>query len=202
MNIIISKRIASVLFASLALASLGGCVGVVEDDSEVEASAQALSVKCAPEVPDVLAVPEGNRLAFAFDAVGQQVYTCQSSGGGYAWVVTPDADLLKPNGEIAGAHYGGPTWEALDGSTVVGAKVSAYTADPSAVPWLLVRAIDHAGHGRMSSVTFIQRLDTTDGLAPATPCDASNLGSVVGSDYTATYYFFEASPGAANGPTC
>lgn len=177
---------------------LSGCAGAVESEDrggDVEAQAAALAYG-APDVPDTLAVPEGNRLAFLLDATGQQIYGCQATATGYGWVlIAPDADLFKPNGRIAGSHYGGPTWEALDGSTVVGARIAPpYTADPTAIPWLLIGAVSHAGHGKMSKVSFIHRLDTTGGLAPSTGCDADHIAAQVSVDYTATYYFYEPKP--------
>jgi hypothetical protein len=41
----------------------------------------------------------------------------------------------------------------------------------------------------------VQRLDTVGGKAPATGCDAGHTGDVTGVDYTATYFFYEASQG-------
>ena len=179
------------------LVTLSGCAAAVEPEDQggdVETQTAALAYG-TPDVPAALAVPRGNRLAFLRDATGQQIYGCQANATGYGWVlIAPDADLFKPNGRLAGSHYAGPTWEALDGSTVVGARVAAYSADPSAIPWLLLSAVSHAGHGRMSKVSFIQRLETAGGLAPTTGCDADHVGAQVGVDYTATYYFYEPKP--------
>jgi len=182
----------------LMLAVLGGC-SAADDASSVEVSgaAEALS-HAAPEVPAVLAVPAGNRLAFFLDAEGLQIYECRTSAtapSGYAWtLLAPDADLFKPNGRIAGTHYAGPTWEYLDGSTVVGARVASYVADPASIPWLLLSAASHAGTGKMSKVSFIHRLETAGGLAPSTGCDADHLGAQSSIAYTATYYFYEPKP--------
>lgn len=181
------------------LAMLGGCSaqGSIEEGTEVDTSAQALHRDSAPEVPDVIKVPEGNRLAFYMDAEGVQIYECRTSAtapSGYAYaLLAPEADLFKANGRFGGTHYAGPTWEYLDGSTVVGARVSAYTDDPASIPWLLLSAVSHTGTGKMSNVSFIQRLYTSGGLAPA-GCDADHLGAQTRIDYTATYYFFEPKP--------
>jgi hypothetical protein len=182
----------SIMVALIALAA--GCASNMDAraSDELEAQEQALSLR-VPEVPVELVVPAGNRLAFYLDATGQQVYVCQqNASGGYGFVLqAPDADLFKPSGRIAGSHYAGPTWEALDGSTVVAARVAGVTVDPSAIAWLLLSAVSHTGSGKMSNVSFIQRLDTTDGLAPTTGCDAAHVGQTQGVDYTATYYFYE-----------
>ena len=178
---------------ALALSALAGCASAIDgDENQVDSQEQAL--RHAPAVPPELVVAAGNRLAFYLDAVGQQVYVCRQNATGYGFVLqAPDADLFKPNGQIAGSHYAGPTWEFLDGSTVVGARVAGVTPDPTAVAWLLLSAVSHTGQGKMSNVSFIQRLDTTGGLAPTTGCDADHVGQTQGVDYTARYYFYEPS---------
>lgn len=193
-------RIASVSAVLLALAQ--GCASAVDRDAGGDVAVQDLALQsCPPAVPAAIAVPEGNRLGFAFDAVGQQIYVCQLGANGLAaWTLKePDADLFKPNGTIAGSHYFGPTWEGLDGSTVVGARVAGVTPDPTAIPHLLLRAISNSEDGRFSNVTFIHRLETVGGLAPTTGCDAEHVGALQGVDYTAVYYFYVPSHGQAQG---
>jgi hypothetical protein len=177
--------------------ALAGCAGSVESgaNDSVAVSEAALAQACVPDVPPELTVPDGNRLAFHLKGVGAQVYACSTTATGYGWVFqAPDADLLFPNGWVAGSHYAGPTWEVLDGSTVVGKKVAGVTVDPTAVPWLLLSAVSHTGKGAMSNVSFIQRLSTTGGLAPTSACGADNLGEVANVPYTAQYYFFVPKP--------
>jgi hypothetical protein len=149
---------------------------------------------CRQPMPSAaLEVPAGNELELQLDAVGVQIYTCTSTATGVAWVFTaPEASLYEEPGELAGTHYAGPTWEALDGSTVVGARVAAATPDPTAIPWLLLRAVSHAGAGTMSEVTSIQRVATAGGLAPSSGCDAAAVGTVARVPYTATYCFSQA----------
>lgn len=155
---------------------------------------QALSMKDAPALPSpTLAVPAGNRLAFHYDAVGVQIYDCKANATGASWVFrAPEATLYGRGGEIEGKHYAGPTWESKDGSKVVASKIAAFTADPASIPELLLGAVSHTGDGRMSGVTYIQRLDTVGGLAPKDGCDATLVGATARVDYTATYYFYEA----------
>jgi hypothetical protein len=183
-----------VLACALALA---GCAGMTDSnaDNPVSAADEALALACAAKAPPEIAVPQGNRLAFRLKGVGAQVYTCNMTATGYGWVLkAPDADLFFPNGHLAGSHYAGPTWEALDGSTVVGMKLNAVTVDTSAVPWLLLQAASHAGQGMMSKVSYIQRLETTGGLAPSTGCSVDSLGAVASIDYTAEYFFYVPKP--------
>jgi len=153
---------------------------------------------CPANTPSSLAPPSDQTLAFAVSASGVQEYTCN----GTAWVfVAPDAQLYNlhdcDQDEALGHHYAGPTWEWYeDGSTVVGAKVAAATPDPASIPWLLLKGVSHgADDGRMSDVTYIQRLVTDGGNAPATGCDADHVGAAANVPYTARYYFYRQSHG-------
>jgi hypothetical protein len=161
-------------------------------------------------IPDALAVPAGATLKFKAHGVGSQIYTCTATpadggvdggadGGAdagmttYAWVFkAPDAKLYDENGTQLGTHYAGPTWMSItDGSDVVGAKVAQVNSPLSdAIPWLLLKAASHMGTGVFDDVTYVQRLDTTKGLAPATGCDAAASGMDVDVAYTADYYFY------------
>jgi hypothetical protein len=161
-------------------------------------TAQDVSVRsCPANVPASLAPPVGNELAFVTAASGVQEYTCN----GTAWVfVAPDAQLYSAHGcqdEALGHHYAGPTWEWYeDGSTVVAAKRAAATIDPASIPWLLLQATSHGPNdGRMSDVTYIQRLVTDGGIAPATGCDADHVGAAANVPYTAKYFFYRAATG-------
>ncbi len=185
---LVSKQRAA-LAACLLVMACGGA-----PDDEVASDSAALSSKCAPEAPATLAVPSGNKFAFALDAVGWQIYTCQASAGSYAWVFSaPSATLYNNGGQVAGTHYAGPTWQANDGSTVVGARVAGATVDATSIPWLLLRAVSHNDvEGRMSKVTYVQRLETVGGLAPSSGCDADHVGTTANVDYTAVYAYYVA----------
>jgi hypothetical protein len=102
----------------------------------------------------------------------------------------PDASLMNLDGEPIGLHYAGPTWEGLDGSRVMAAaRANADSPDPSAIPWLLLEAQSNAGTGLFSTVSYIQRLDTSGGRAPADGCGASTVGQEARVPYTAIYTF-------------
>jgi Protein of unknown function (DUF3455) len=186
------------IFGSVALTGCGaapdGSASAGEAVGEVSTpESEALAFRSVPTLPSpTLAVPAGNRVAFHYDAIGVQIYACQATATGYGWVFTaPEATLYGIFGRTTGKHYAGPTWESKDGSKVVGSKLAAFTADPTAIPELLLQAVSHDGDGRMAKVTYVQRLDTVGGLAPTTGCDASSVGAVARSDYTATYYFYK-----------
>jgi hypothetical protein len=193
-----SRSIQSSILSSFALVlvgfAIGGCGGAggVGEERTRKSSAAVSTSDPPPEI----AVPDGNGLAFAFSAVGVQIYTCTAVNDGYQWVFSaPRADLFDDAGMLAATHFAGPTWQANDGSSVVGQKIAAVTVDPNAIPWLLLRAASNTGDGSMSNVTFIQRLDTTNGLAPdAAGCDANSAGVTAEVGYTANYAFYTASP--------
>lgn len=188
----------SAVVGSVVLAGCGGTpdgtASQIGDVGELSApESTALSMHAPPLPSSTLAVPAGNKVSFHYDAIGVQIYGCQATATGYGWVFTaPEATLYGRHGRVTGKHYVGPTWESTDGSKVVGAKLAAFTADPTAIPELLLQAASHDGTGVMSEVTYIQRLDTVGGLAPVAGCDATHVGDVARIDYTATYFFYEA----------
>lgn len=98
----------------------------------------------APQVPADIKVPEGNKPFLVGHAVGVQIYACGPTAGGYAWtLVAPRADLYGDNGKLIATHFGGPAWQAKDGSRVVGRRDGQVTVDSSAIPWLRLAAASH-----------------------------------------------------------
>jgi len=154
----------------------------------------------APEVPSAIAVPTDVRLAVHDRASGMQIYNCAASdgaGGGagtttYAWTFkAPDALLVDMNFVPVAMHGAGPSWTSTDGSVVVAhelARVDAPRAD--AVPWLLLKELSTTGPGVFSQVAFVQRVNTSGGVAPTTGCDASTVNTLVRVPYSADYYFY------------
>jgi hypothetical protein len=70
---------------------------------------------------------------------------------------------------------------------------------PDAVAWLLLKesgvAAGPTGGNGLTNTTFIQRLNTVGGLAPATGCSAfEDLGHKAFVPYSADYFFYKASP--------
>ncbi len=51
---------------------------------------------------------------------------------------------------------------------------------------------ERAADGTFTSTTFIQRVNTTGGVAPAGGCDADRVGTTTPVFYTADYYFYRA----------
>jgi hypothetical protein len=155
-------------------------------------AAQAGAAHQRPTLPEEIRVPDGNKLSLVAHATGVQIYTCNGSTWGSS---TPRADLFadKRNKRLVATHFAGPTWQGTDGSTVVGVlpPEGSVTVDPTAIPWLLLRADPGDAPGRFAGTTFIQRVATTGGLAPAaTECHAGAVDKVVEVPYTADYNFW------------
>jgi hypothetical protein len=141
-----------------------------------------------PAVPQKLEPPAGERLVLQVHATGDQIYVCKAG----AWAFkAPEASLFDKNGTLVGKHFAGPTWESSDGSQVKGRlAASRPSPDPSAIPWLLLTAVEHNGTGVMSSITSIQRLHTQSGQAPEQGCDAAHEGVEHRSGYAADSFFY------------
>lgn len=163
--------------------------------------------------PANIQAPDGNKPFLVTHAEGAQDYVClpAKSDSSFAWTLYgPQATLYagKGNAEQVGTHFlsadaagaGHPTWQANDSSRVQGSLAasssdSAFVA-PGAIPWLLLKASStEAGKGggvRFAHVTFVQRIDTAGGVAPASGCQsASDVGAKALVPYSATYVFFE-----------
>jgi hypothetical protein len=156
-------------------------------------------------LPSQLAVPGGREAAVKFNASGVQIYRCAlepkvvSDYGStfeapdhYVWtLVAPEATLLDESGKVAGRHYAGPTWEASDGSKLVGTVVAKVSApDGASIPWLLLSATVVQSGDRLGKVAFVQRLHTNGGLAPTNGCSREAASTEVRVPYTADYYFY------------
>lgn len=156
----------------------------------------------APNVPASLQVPDGNKVSFHTYATGVQIYVATvstNSPTGFAWTFqAPEAVLFDADGDEVGIHYAfaGPTrpaWESESGSRVVGARtVSPVTVTVGAIPWLILSAVPAStvGPGIFARTTFIQRVNTTGGLAPAAA--PTTLGQEARVAYTAEYFFYRA----------
>jgi hypothetical protein len=134
-----------------------------------------------------LRVEAGNKVIAHAYAIGVQIYRWD----GAAWVfVAPQALLYEDpefHGEFA-THFAGPTWESNSGSTVVGTAVlQRCTPDPYSIPWLLLKGSGE-GPGIFAGVTFVQRVNTVGGKAPADPGEF--VGEQAEVPYTAEYYFY------------
>lgn len=153
------------------------------------------SAATPPVVPGALTVPGTRMLALGTQATGVQIYVCnprQDDSTRFEWVFkAPEAELFGSDGKKIGTHYAGPTWEANDGSAVVGeVKARDNGPHPSAIPWLLLSGKSTSGNGIFSQTQSIQRIQTVGGNAPAEGCNQAQVGQETRVPYKATYYFF------------
>jgi hypothetical protein len=144
------------------------------------------------QVPAQIQAPANEKLLLQVHAKGDQVYICQEGVTQFAWTLkAPDAQLFDKDGKPFGKHFAGPSWEANDGSRVVGKAVAnAPSPDADSIPWLLVNIVSHEGSGVLSPVTSIQRINTKGGKAPASGCDSSHAGQEIRAPYSADYAFY------------
>ncbi len=128
--------------------------------------------------------------------IGEITYECRAKAGAadaFEWVfVAPVATLYDSKKAVVGKYYGGPTWEAADGSKVTGKQLAvAPSSGPQNIPLQLVQANPATGSGAMTDVTYIQRLNTQGGVAPAVPCAMANVGAKQQVKYQADYAFYK-----------
>jgi hypothetical protein len=148
-----------------------------------------------PDVPQALSPPAAQTIFVEALASGVQIYECApkvDAPSTFEWTFrAPEAALVDRAGRPIGKHYAGPTWESIDGSTVVGeVKTRAPGPDKSAIPWLLLTAKSTSGSGLLSQTRSIQRVQTAGGIAPTQACAPENAKQVARVPYTATYSFY------------
>ncbi|HEY0875696.1 MAG TPA: DUF3455 domain-containing protein [Vicinamibacterales bacterium] len=165
----------------------------------------------APRVPDNLEVPAGHKAFLITHASGTQNYVCMPSGGGVTWAFHgPQATLFNEKDEQLLTHYLSPnpdqggalqaTWRhSRDTSTVWAVAIASYAepdyVNPGAIPWLLLRVtgVEYgpAWGDKMARTTFIQRVNTDGGRAPASGCSTTaDIGARAMVPYTTQYVFY------------
>jgi hypothetical protein len=147
-------------------------------------------------LPESVRVPPGQALKLLTTGVGEITYECREKAdmpGQHAWAfVAPVATLFDARQQAVGKYYGGPTWEANDGSKVTGKQVAVAPGGAGNIALQLVKAEPASGPGAMQGLSYIQRINTRGGVAPAMPCDASTKGQRQQVKYAADYAFYGA----------
>ena len=174
----------------LGLAMLTGC-GSMSSMKPMSAMYSQASL------PAAVQVPAGNKVAMESVGVGDITYQCnpkKDMAGQFEWVfVGPDAKLNDRSGRQVGKYYGPPaTWESMDGSKITGAQLAVAPSSAGNIPLQLVKANPAMGSGSMTGITYIQRVATVGGVAPAMACDAGNAGSKQIVRYQSDYIFYKA----------
>lgn len=148
-------------------------------------------------LPTAVQVPAGNKVAMETVGTGTIWYECKAkkdAAGQFEWVFGgPDAPLVNRSGKSVGKYYGPPaTWESNDGSKLTATQVAVSPAGTGNIPYQLVKANPATGSGAMNGVTYIQRVATKGGVAPASACGAGNVGAKETVNYQADYIFWKA----------
>ena len=146
-------------------------------------------------LPEPVRVPAGNSIKLETVGTGEITYECREKkdmAGAFEWAfVAPVATLWDMQQKSIGKYYGGPTWEAMDGSKVTGKQVAIAPAAAGNIPLQLVKADPAMGNGAMTGVTYIQRLETKGGVAPSAACNAAAMGTKQQVGYQAKYVFYK-----------
>ena len=148
-------------------------------------------------LPATVQVPAGQRIAMETVGAGDITYECRAKKdmpSAFEWVfVGPDAKLMDRSGKVVGRYYGPPaTWESNDGSKVIATQLAVAPASAGNIPLQLVKANPAMGMGAMQGVTYIQRVATQGGVAPAAACTAANAGQKQVVKYQADYIIWKA----------
>ncbi|WP_218508180.1 DUF3455 domain-containing protein [Variovorax sp. dw_308] len=175
------------LLPLVAAASLAACAGM---GAKPAMYSQAM-------LPDAVKVPAGHAVAMETVGAGDITYECRVKAnmpGQHEWVfVGPNAKLMDRMGAQVGKYYGPPaTWEAMDGSKVTATQVAVAPNGTGNIPHQLAKANLATGTGKMQGVSYIQRVATRGGVAPALPCAGGNMGEKQVVKYQADYIFYRA----------
>ncbi len=167
----------------------------------------------APSALPPVLIPDGATPYLRTHAVGTQNYVCIATGSGLVWrFVGPQATLfvtvfgfeqqvtthfLSPNPDEAGIARA--TWQASFDSSRVWARATQIVDDPAVIgtgniPWLLLQRAGArrgpTGGSLLSQATWIQRVNTVGGVAPATGCSQStDAGAMALVPYGTDYVF-------------
>ena len=135
---------------------------------------------------------------------------CPASG--FAWAFFgPQATLFNDVDEQVITHFLSPnpdegdtpraTWQHSEDTSTVWAMAIESSSNPGfvapgAIPWLLLQVVGAqngpTGGDTLTATTFIQRLNTSGGIAPSTGCTLSeHVGKREFVPYTADYFFYK-----------
>jgi hypothetical protein len=164
-----------------------------------------------PPVPENIQVEADHKAYFVGHAFGTQNYVClpsSSSPTGFAWTLFgPQANLFNDADRQITTHFSRPNpdendtvrpvWQhSRDTSSVMARMVpNGFVKVPGAIDWLLLEVIrteeGPTGGDKLKGTTFIQRLNTVGGVAPATGCtQLAEVGNRQYVPYAADYFFY------------
>ena len=154
---------------------------------------------CLPAVFD----GAGNPTAFAWKLFTPEATLFNEDADDPKQLIThffsPNPDELNTD-PLTDFHPIRATWQSSRDSSSVWARTlvagDSVVVDDSAVAWLKLTAVGHregpAGGDLLNAVTFVQRVNTTGGIAPpAETCDSlKKVGTQAFRPYTADYIFY------------
>ena len=175
----------------------------VPDQLKVEAGNKVFLEGHGVGTQNYVCKPSGTGVAFVlftpqatlFDDDGKQLIT---------HFFSPNPDEANTDPKVVAERMIRVTWQdSQDTSRVFAKATQSATSDTDpafvakgAVAWLLLEKEGTQkgpdGGDRLTKTTFIQRLNTSGGLAPATGCTSSaDLGNTAFVPYTANYFFYQ-----------
>lgn len=171
--------------------TLAAAATVVAGIGSVSYHASAAEVAGGPRPaptasPSPIDPPTGLSKIGAFRVVkGTQTYTC--TDGVFTGASVPEAKLAGPGGLIH--HFKGPSWQSERDGSLVTAERTADRPRTGAIAELLLKVNGHGGpaDGMLAKAAYIQRLNTTGGLAPGGACTDGTTTAV---GYSALYVFW------------
>jgi hypothetical protein len=161
----------------------------------VRACCFAIAVSSLPMMTRAFAItsidPPDAQAVLSTTAAGVQIYSCEyDANHALGWkFVRPSATLYDAHGAAVIQHGAGPSWQANDGTRIVGSVIAQLPSDtPGSVPQLLLAAKSTGARGELGDVRYVRRSQTVGGAMPAAACDVEHAqGS---SPYLATYTFY------------
>jgi Protein of unknown function (DUF3455) len=160
-----------------------------------------------PPVPENIVAPAETKAFLVGHAVGIQDYICLPAGwrpfGPQATLFNDDAKqvithFLSPNPDRDDMPFA--TWQHSQDTSAVWATMIESSSDlafvaPGAIPWFLLQVVGAqdgpTGGQKLTRTTFIQRLNTTGRMAPASACGPAEVGNKELVRYTADYFFYK-----------
>jgi hypothetical protein len=181
-----NRRRARVIVACAAVLAVSGVIAAT-------ASARPTPQTASGDLLDPRTYEPDSGLYLVLHATGVQKYVGQANG---TWLFTdPEATLFKTTGasQPVGMHFlnfatGRPVWQFKAGSSVEAARTQSASGGAGNIAWLLLQTVSTTP-GRLGQTTWIQRLNTSGGVAPAGTCTPA---ATIGVPYSADYFFWMA----------
>ncbi|MEV4345715.1 DUF3455 domain-containing protein [Actinoplanes sp. NPDC049596] len=176
--------------AGVGMAAVVAAVGAVTfnasaaEQSSVAVTAPDGKAVSIPGIAAAIKPPKGVKPLGAYVVTsGTQTYTC--ANGSFAGASVPEAQLLGTGGRVH--HFAGPSWQSTRDNSLVKAAKEAESARAGTIPELLLKVTETSGTGVLSRATYINRLLTSGGTAPAGACTNGEKKAV---PYGAVYVFW------------